>query len=147
MAETKFLRAGIWTKRINGVLLALHRVGIGAAGSRTLTVVGRKSGQPRTTPVNPLRIGDAVYLVAPRGTTEWVRNLRAAGRGTLARGRRETGFSAVEVPVDERLPVLKEYLRRWAWEVGMFFDLPKNPTDEQIVAVQHLHPVFGLRRV
>lgn len=112
------------------------------AGSRTLTVRGRKTGEPRTTPVNPLDFEGRTYLVAPRGTTQWVRNLRAAGEGELRLGRKTRRFTGEEVPEAEKLPILKAYLDKWAWEVGAFFELPKNPTDEQIREIQQLHPIF-----
>lgn len=112
------------------------------AGSRTLTVVGRSSGEPRTVPVNPLELGGERYLVAPRGTTQWVRNLRAAGEAELTLGRRSSRFRAEELADAAKLPVLRAYLDRWGWEVGAFFELEKDPSDEAIREIAHLHPVF-----
>ena len=94
------------------------------AGSRELRVRGRQSGEWRSTPVNPLALSGQRYLVAPRGTTQWVRNLRAAGAGELRSGRRIEPFRAVELADADKAPVLREYLRRWKWEVGQFFDRP-----------------------
>jgi len=143
--DTKFVRPGLPTRIFNAVMLAAQRVGISVAGSRTLTVVGRKSGQPRTTPVNPLVVAGFTYIVAPRGTTHWVRNLREAGEGDLTIGRKSAHFTAVEVPDHEKLPILRSYLVKWAWEVGMFFDLPKNPSDDAIKGIAHLHPIFRIQ--
>lgn len=112
------------------------------AGSRRLTVRGRKSGEPRTTPVNPLEIDGVTYLVAPRGTTQWVRNLRAVREGKLHHGRKATRFRGEEVPDSEKLPILKAYLDKWAWEVGAFFELEKDPSDDEIARVAPNHPVF-----
>ena len=140
--DTKYKRPGPVTRFFNGVVGLFTKLGVSLAGSRTLTVRGRKSGEPRTTPVNPLEIDGATYLVAPRGTTQWVRNLRAAGEGELRLGRRSRTFTGDEVADAEKLPVLKAYLDKWAWEVGTFFDLPKDPSDEEIRGVAHLHPVF-----
>ena len=92
------------------------------AGSRILEVRGRKTGEPRRTPVNLLVIDDARYLVAPRGHTQWVRNLRARNEGRLLVGRRSESFTAAEVGDDEKVPILRAYLKRWKWEVGVFFD-------------------------
>lgn len=103
---------------------------------------GRKSGEPRTTPVNPLEIDGQTYLVAPRGVTQWVRNLRVVGEGELHHGRRTTRFRGEELPDSEKLPILKTYLDKWAWEVGAFFELDKNPSDEEIQRVAPKHPVF-----
>src|ERR1700756_2034806 len=86
----------------NKTVGALTRAGISVYGSRVLAVRGRKSGEWRTTPVNPLTLDGARYLVAPRGNTQWVRNLRASGGGTLILGRRREDFTAVEVPEDQR---------------------------------------------
>ena len=63
----------------NGLVRTLTRYGISIYGSRVLYVRGRKTGEWRTTPVNPLSYGGHRYLVAPRGHTQWVRNMRAAG--------------------------------------------------------------------
>src|SRR5688500_19432055 len=73
---TKFIAPGWLTRNVfNRAVDGLGRLGISLAGHRTLTVRGRKSGEPRTTPVNPLEFEGETYLVAPRGTTQWVRNL------------------------------------------------------------------------
>jgi deazaflavin-dependent oxidoreductase (nitroreductase family) len=144
--RTKYAKPGFFTKHVfNRIVDGLARLGISMAGSRTLTVVGRKSGEPRTTPVNPLDFEGETYVVAPRGTTQWVRNLRVAGEGDLRLGRTTRRFRGEEVPDAEKLPILKAYLDKWAWEVGTFFELPKDPTDEQIQEIASLHPIFRVR--
>lgn len=141
-----YKKPGFFTKNVANRLVALaSRLGLSLAGSRRLTVRGRKSGQPRTTPVNPLEIDGVTYLVAPRGNTQWVRNLRAAGEGELHHGSKASHFRADEVPDAEKLPILKTYLDKWAWEVGAFFDLEKDPSDEQIREIAPRHPVFRVR--
>src|SRR5436189_4932640 len=97
---------------INRLVAALTGVGISLAGSRILEVRGRKTGEPRRTPVNPLTLDGARYLVAPRGHTQWVRNLRAQGTGRLLVGRRGEEFTAVELADDEKPPILRAYLER-----------------------------------
>ena len=67
-------------------------------GSRVLEVHGRKSGEWRRTPVNPLEFDGDRYIVAPRGETQWVRNLRARGEARLRKGRRTEEFTATELP-------------------------------------------------
>lgn len=141
-SDTKYMKPGPITGVFNGIVGLMGKLGLSLAGSRSLTVPGRKSGEPRTTPVNPLEFDGATYLVAPRGTTQWVRNLRAAGDGELRLGRRTRTFTGEEVPDSEKLPILKAYLDKWAWEVGTFFELGKDPSDEEIIGVAHLHPVF-----
>jgi hypothetical protein len=144
MAEhPAYKKPGWFTKNVFNPLVALaSRAGISMAGSRRLTVRGRKSGEYRTTPVNPLELDGVTYLVAPRGNTQWARNLRVVGEGVLHHGRSSQHFRGDELPDSEKLPVLKAYLDKWAWEVGAFFHLPKDPSDEQIREVAPAHPVF-----
>ena len=106
----------------NSTVATLTRAGISVNGSRVLAVRGRKTGEWRTTPVNPLTVDGHRYLVAPRGQAQWVRNLRAAGEGELRVGRRTERFTATEMADADKPPVLREYLRKWGWEVGRFFE-------------------------
>src|SRR5690606_7540746 len=107
----------IMTKVVNW----LPRLGISVAGGRLLAVRGRKSGQWRTTMVNLMTAADGErYLVAPRGHTQWVRNLRAAGTGELRLGRRIEPFTGVEIADADKVPLLRLYLEKWGWEVGRF---------------------------
>ena len=130
--------------RLAGRLTAM---GISLMGSRVLAVRGRTSGEWRTNPVNPLTVDGERYLVAPRGHVQWVRNLRAAGTGELRLGRRVERFAATELADADKPPVIREYLVRWAWEVGRFVDgLTKDSTDEEILAKAADFPVFRIER-
>lgn len=121
--------------------LAQH--GVSLAGSRELAVRGRKSGEWRRTPVNPLAFEGRRYLVAPRGHTQWVRNLRAAGDGQLRIGRRVEEFTASEIADEDKPELLRAYLKRWKWEVGAFFDgVGPDATDEELLGIAPKHPVF-----
>lgn len=127
------------------VVARLARTGLSVAGSRVLAVRGRTSGEWRTVPVNPMTVDGERYLVAPRGHTQWVRNMRAAGGGELRRGRRAEAFTAVELPDADKPPVLREYLRKWAWEVGRFFEgIDATSSDEELLAVAPGFPVFRI---
>jgi deazaflavin-dependent oxidoreductase (nitroreductase family) len=120
-------------------------MGIGPWGARQLQVRGRKSGQMRATVVNVLHVDGQRYLVAPRGTTEWVRNLRAAGAGELRLGRKTEEFHATELKDEEKGPVLKAYLDRWAFEVGRFFEgLNKGSSAEDLARFASSFPVFKI---
>jgi deazaflavin-dependent oxidoreductase (nitroreductase family) len=135
--------SGLTTKVFNNTVQALTRAGISVMGSRVLAVRGRQSGEWRTTPVNLLTVDGATYLVAPRGQTQWVRNLRVAGGGELRVGRRVQRFTAVELADEEKPPVLRAYLKRWAWEVGMFFEnITPESTDEELLGIAPGFPVF-----
>jgi len=127
----------------NRAVARLTRLGISVAGSRVLEVKGRKTGEPRRTPVNLLTLEDTRYLVAPRGHTQWVRNLRASGRGRLLLGRRAEDFTASEVADEEKAPILREYLKRWKWEVGAFFDgVGPDAGDDELLRIAPDHPIF-----
>jgi deazaflavin-dependent oxidoreductase (nitroreductase family) len=141
-----YRQPGWFTKNVsNRIVAGLTHLGIGVAGSRVLEVRGRKSGEWRQTPVNPLSVEGTTYLVAPRGQTQWVKNLRASGQGRLRIGRRTEGFTAVEVPEAERPPLLRAYLKRWKWEVGVFFEgVGPDSSDEELLRISPDHPVFRL---
>jgi len=139
-------RAGWFTRHVfNGLVAALTRLGISVWGSRVLRVRGRKTGRLFTTPVNLLTVDGQRYLVSPRGHTQWVRNMRVAGEGELLLGRRVERFHATEVPEEERTPLLREYLRRWRAEVGVFFGgVGPDAPDEELARIAPDHPVFRL---
>jgi len=95
--SSNYQRPGWFTKHVFNPLVALlTRLGVSLAGSRVLEVRGRKSGEWRPTPVNPLEHEGDRYLVAPRGETQWVRNIRVSGEGRLGKGRRTVEFTAAE---------------------------------------------------
>jgi deazaflavin-dependent oxidoreductase (nitroreductase family) len=140
----RYIEPGTFTVHVlNRTIQALTQAGISVMGSRVLAVRGRKSGEWRTTPVNLLTLDGATYLVAPRGQAQWVRNLRAAGEGELRVGRRVQRFTATELADQDKPPVLRAYLKRWAWEVGMFFEgINADSTDEQLLGIAPGFPVF-----
>ncbi len=145
--ERRYVKPDWFTRTIfNPTVRGLTNLGISVYGSRELRVRGRSSGEWRKTPVNLLRVGGERYLVAPRGATQWVRNLRAAGTGELRVGRRVETFSATEVADDVKVPILREYLKRWGWEVGQFFEgVTAKATDEQLAGIAPGFPVFQVR--
>jgi deazaflavin-dependent oxidoreductase (nitroreductase family) len=106
------------------------------SGTRTLAVRGRRSGTVHRVPLIPVDVEGARYLVSPRGETDWVRNLRSAGEGEL-RGRKEGAhrFRAMELPAEERPPVIAAYRSVAGRAVRSFFDERPDPED---------HPVFRL---
>ena len=136
------------THLVNPLLKGLHRLGIGVAGSQTLAVRGRKSGELRTNPVNPFELDGRTYLLAPRGTTQWVRNLRAAGgQGELHLGRRVEPFRATELGDDAKPDVLRAYLKRWKMEIGVFFNgVGPDASDGRLREIAPGYPVFQIER-
>jgi deazaflavin-dependent oxidoreductase (nitroreductase family) len=142
----RYRQPGWFTKHVfNRVVEAATRAGVSMWGSRVLRVRGRKSGEMRSTPVNLLAHADARYLVAPRGQTQWVRNLRAAGEGELVLGRRVERFRAVELDDADKPDLLRAYLRRWKVEVGLFFEgVSADSPDEDLRRIAPDHPVFRI---
>ncbi len=145
-AERRYLEPNGFTKHVfNPMVAALTRLGISVWGSRVLEVPGRTTGEIRTTPVNLLTVDGAQYLVAPRGATQWVKNVRVAGSCRLRVGRRVTDAELVELADADKPAILRPYLQRWKWEVGQFFDgIGPDSTDEQLLAVASGYPVFAV---
>jgi deazaflavin-dependent oxidoreductase (nitroreductase family) len=129
----------------NTLIRWLAELGISIAGTRALSVRGRKTGKQRSVVINVLTINDVDYLVSPRGTTQWVRNVRAAGTvdvGPRWRRRRILTTEVVDVAKPE---LLRRYLDRWYWEVkGHIAGLTPNSTDEELRAAAPSIPVFAL---
>ena len=132
----------------NDVMRGLTELGLSVWGSRVLEVRGRRSGQIRSTVVNVLSRDENRYLVAPRGNAEWVRNLRAAhGDLTLRVGRRREQCTATELSDEAKPEILRAYLARWKFEVGVFFaGVDGHSSHEDLVRIAPRHPVFVLSR-
>ena len=142
--SARYVKPDWFTKNIfNPTVAVFTRLGVSVWGSRILRVRGRKSGEWRSSPVNLLTYKGTRYLVAPRGNTQWVRNIRVSNEGLLVLGSRAEKFWPVEIPDEEKLPILRDYLRRWKFEVGMFFDGvgPDSPESE-LRRIAPDHPVF-----
>jgi deazaflavin-dependent oxidoreductase (nitroreductase family) len=137
---------GWFTRNVFNKLVAfLTGLGVSVLGSRVLAVRGRTSGEWRTTPVNLLEYEGHRYLVSPRGNSQWVRNLRAAGTGELRVGRRAEAFHGRELTTEEKVPVLRAYLKRWKVEVGAFFDgVDPDSPDDRLRAIAPRHPAFEI---
>jgi len=145
MSAARYVAPSAGDRFFNRVVAWLARRGIGLAGARVLAVRGRTSGEWRTTVLNPMELDGDRYLVAPRGETQWVRNLRVAGAGELRLGRRAEAFEAVEVADADKAPVLRAYLDKWGWEVGRFFEgVTKDSDDEALARIAPDFPVFRL---
>jgi deazaflavin-dependent oxidoreductase (nitroreductase family) len=141
-----YKKPGWFTAHVfNPIVAGITRAGLSVYGSRVLAVRGRKSGEWRTTPVNLLILDGNRYLVAPRGDTQWVRNLRVAGEGELRLGRHVERFIATEIPDDEKPPILRAYLKKWKVEVGVFFGgVGPDSSDEDLRRIAPEHPVFRI---
>ena len=144
----RYLQPGWFTKNVfNRIVAGLTRMGVSVLGSRVLEVRGRTSGEPRQVPVNLLTVDGRRYLVAPRGETQWVRNLRASGgEAILLLGRRREGVAATELADEEKPPLLRAYLKRWKAEIGVFFKgVGPDASDDELLRIAPGYPVFRLR--
>ena len=147
MPAARYVRPTWGTRVFNAVPHTLARLGISVYGSRILAVRGRRSGAWRTVPVNLLVQEGAQYLVAPRGETQWVRNLRAAGGGELRLGRRREPFRAIELRDGEKPAVLRAYLDKWRFEVAAFFEgVGPTASDADLLRIAPGYPVFRIER-
>lgn len=139
-----------FTRHIMNPLVAwLVRRGIGVGGARVLTVPGRRSGLPRTAVVNLLEHEGSQYVLAPRGRTEWVQNIRSASAAEVRRGRRCDHLVPVELDLTrdgaEMLTVLRAYLDRWGWQVRPLLDGARaDDPDEVLVDLLPRVPMFRL---
>jgi deazaflavin-dependent oxidoreductase (nitroreductase family) len=145
-AAARYIRPGRNTSVFNEIVAALTRAGISIWGSRVLAVRGRTSGEMRTTPVNLLTVGGERYLVAPRGLTQWVRNIRVSGEAELRLGRKVELVKVEELADDAKPAILRAYLKRWKFEVGVFFDgVDASASDETLRGIAPGYPVFRVR--
>ena len=147
--DSHYQAPGWFTRNVfNRSVARLTRMGVSVLGSRVLETRGRKSGEPRRTPVNLLTLDGHEYLVSPRGHGQWVRNVRADdGRLVLILGRRRQAYVGRELEAGDArtVQVLRAYLTRWKAEVGVFFDgTGPDSSDEELAAIAPKHPVFEL---
>jgi deazaflavin-dependent oxidoreductase (nitroreductase family) len=142
----RYIRPDWFTKNVlNPSIQLLTRLGLSVYGSRILAVRGRKSGEWRTNPVNLLEFQGKQYLVAPRGVTEWVRNIRVSGSGELRLGARRQSIRVEELADTDKPALLRHYLRKWKWEAGQFFEgVDADAPEAEIVRISPNHPVFRI---
>ncbi|HEX2741410.1 MAG TPA: alpha/beta fold hydrolase [Rubrobacter sp.] len=134
-----------WLGPANRVIIALQHRGVVLGTMRLLSVPGRKSGKMRTTPVSPLTVEGERYIVGGLESSDWVKNARVAGWGILARGRKEEKVSLVELPVEERASILREFPRRVPHGVQFFHQVYGVSADpEEFAALAPHCPVFRI---
>ncbi len=136
-------RLGLGRRAANRIIRALLRLGLGPAGTYLLTVAGRRSGAPRSTPVTLVEDGGRRWLVSPYGEVAWVGNLRAARRATLSRGGRTETIAVSEIGADDAAPVLKMYVTRVPI-TRPYFDARPESDLAQFRTEAPRHPVFAI---
>jgi len=133
-----FVRVG------NAIMTLLLKRGVRVATNTLLTVPGRKSGVPRTTPVTIIEHEGGRYVQSPFGEVDWVRNLRAAGTATLTHGRHTERVSAIELSPEEAAPVLRHALTIAPAMIRSYFGVTADSPLEEIVREAPRHPAFRL---
>jgi deazaflavin-dependent oxidoreductase (nitroreductase family) len=136
-------RKSAWRRGLNAIVRPLARLGLTGPRTYVLTVAGRKTGKPWSTPVSIVRDGERRWLVAPYGDRNWVKNARAAGRVELRRGRSDERLAVRELPPDEAVPVLREY-HRLGRVTRPFFEVTQESSEAEWLAEASRHPVFEL---
>ncbi len=133
-----------WLKLANRLIIAFNRLGMSFGTWYILSIPGRKTGKLRSTPVSLLHVNGQRYVVTGF-ETQWVKNARKGGRGMLARGRKKEQVVLVELPVEERPPILREFPRQVPRGVPFFEKLLNLPGDpEALAAAAPRCPVFRL---
>lgn len=139
-----YKKPGTMVKVANSILGFFTSLGMAPAKVHRIEVRGRKSGQLRTAVVNVLNYNGDRYLVAPRGNTEWVRNVEAAnGDATLLRKDREK-VHLEEVPVDQRAPIIKAYLAENATSTKQYFGVEPDDPIDKFEEIAPDHPAFKI---
>jgi deazaflavin-dependent oxidoreductase (nitroreductase family) len=145
VAATRPYRKSVWRRALNALVRPLARLGLTGPRTHLLTVPGRITGKPWSTPVSIVRRGDERWLVAPYGDRNWVKNARAAGWVELRRGRRRERLTVGELEPEAAVPVLREYYRQ-AHVTRPFFGVSLDSSEAEWLAEAPRHPVFLLTR-
>jgi deazaflavin-dependent oxidoreductase (nitroreductase family) len=137
-----------WLKYVNKVMIGLQRLGV-SSGPVVLTVPGRKSGKPRSTPVTPMTVDGKRYVVAGLPDSDWAANARAAGEGTLHIGRRTEPIRMVEMSAEEARPLLRAFPVEVPTGVGFIKNagLVTGPNPDEFEALAGRLAVFRLDSV
>jgi len=116
-----------------------------------LTVRGRKTGKPRTSPIDVHEFDGRRFLIATHGVGSWVYNLRATGEGVLSLGWSRQPFTAQELTPEEGGPVIKDVLGPLLASQGargtalrQNFSLAADASLNDFIDAARSHPVFEL---
>jgi deazaflavin-dependent oxidoreductase (nitroreductase family) len=140
--STPFEKPAAMDRFFNRLFGLLIRIGIGLSHNYLLEVRGRKSGRKYSTPVNLLELDGSEYLVAPRGFTQWVKNVIASGEATLVRGLKRREIILKSVSNDAKPKILKVYLDGYSKTVQRFFPIKAGSPVEAFQPLASRYPVF-----
>ncbi len=133
-----------FVKLMNGFIGRLASMGLIPGDTAMLQVKGRRSGETRSTAVTWVEHEGQRYLVAPRGTTEWVRNVRAAGGQAAIRRRKSEDVRLEELPPEQKAPIIKAYLKKTAMVTKREFGIEPEAPIEEFEKIAERHPVFRI---
>src|SRR5262245_1046701 len=140
--SSQFTRPSAIDRFINRVFGFLVKIGFGLRHNFLLEVRGRKSGRVYSTPVNLLERDGKRYLVAPRGYTQWVRNVIASGEANLVKGSNRERVRLEIIADNDRPEILKAYLDRYKLTVQRYFPIPAGSPLESFQPLAARYPVF-----
>jgi deazaflavin-dependent oxidoreductase (nitroreductase family) len=132
-------------RRFNRFFGLLVRLGLALPHNYLLVVRGRTTGKEYSMPVDILALDGRRFLIAPRGETQWVRNVRAAAKVTLKKGVHAEALAAVAVADEDKPPLLKAYLERFRLTVRRYFPVPPGAAVEVFQPLAPRYPVFELK--
>jgi deazaflavin-dependent oxidoreductase (nitroreductase family) len=144
-SDTAFRKPSFIEKFFNHAFGVLVGLGLGLRHNYLLQVRGRKTGRLYSTPVNVLELRDRLYLVAPRGQTQWVRNARVSGEITLKKGARQERYRLRELNSEEKPEILKAYLESFKTTVQRYFPIPAGSPVEAFTSLAAEYPAFELQ--
>jgi deazaflavin-dependent oxidoreductase (nitroreductase family) len=145
VSNSERIRPPWWLKYVNRTMIGLQKLGVNF-GPVVLTVPGRKSGKPRSTPVTPMTVNGNEYIVGGLPGSDWTANVRAAGEATMKRGRRTQRVRIVEMSAEEARPLLREFPVKVPTGVGFIKNagLVTGPNPDEFEALAGRCPVFRL---
>lgn len=149
MASSERIRPPWWLKYVNKVMIVLNRTGLFSDGPVVLTVTGRKSGKPRSTPITPFEVDGRRYVVGGLPGSDWVRNAQANPEAVLVRGRTREAVRMVELPTQQARPLLRRFPVLVPTGVGFMKNagLVTGPHPDEFEALAGRCPVFRLDTV
>lgn len=144
MASSERIRPPWWLKYVNKVMIVLNRTGLFSDGPVVLTVTGRKSGKPRSTPITPFEVDGRRYVVGGLPGSDWVRNAQANPEALLVRGRTREAVRMVELPTQQARPLLRQFPVLVPTGVGFMKNagLVTGPHPDEFEALAGRCPVF-----
>ncbi|MDN4520488.1 MULTISPECIES: nitroreductase family deazaflavin-dependent oxidoreductase [Mycolicibacterium] len=144
MPSSERIRPPWWLKYVNKVMIVLNRTGLFSDGPVVLTVTGRKSGKPRSTPITPFEVDGRRYVVGGLPGSDWVRNAQANPEALLVRGRTREAVRMVELPTQQARPLLRQFPVLVPTGVGFMKNagLVSGPHPDEFEALAGRCPVF-----